>query len=70
MSGNTSGRSAPDGTETARERESTRPELSSGPGVVDLAADDLVARAFAILAEETERWHSARSLNLRPASST
>jgi hypothetical protein len=70
MSSNTSGRSAPDGIETARERDSTGLELSSGPGVGDLAPDDLVARAFAILAEETERLHSARSVNLRPASST
>jgi hypothetical protein len=36
----------------------------------DLQADDLVARAFAILAEEEERWRSARPVALRPGSSS
>jgi hypothetical protein len=35
-----------------------------------LAADpgDLVARAIAILAEETDAWHARRSANLSPGS--
>lgn len=36
----------------------------------DLPADDLVARAFAILAEEEERWRSTRPVALRPGSSS
>lgn len=36
----------------------------------DLQADDLVARAFAILAEEEERWRSARPVARRPGSSS
>jgi hypothetical protein len=65
MSGDTSGRFSPDGTEKARE--GGLQELSR-PGAVDLTADDLVARAFAILAEEEDRWQSARSPQPRSSS--
>jgi hypothetical protein len=68
MSGNTSGLFRPDGMEMAPERGSTRDDDSPGAGLADFAADDLVARAFAILAEERERWDSAPSVNLRPRS--
>jgi hypothetical protein len=57
------------GTGAVRALGSTRGD-PPGAGVVDLQADDLVARAFAILADERERWRSARSVNLRPGSSS
>jgi hypothetical protein len=64
MSGNTSGPFPEAGSEKT---------VDTRTGVAlsrDLQADDLVARAFAILAEEEERWRSARPVALRPGSSS
>ena len=63
MSGNASVLFPPDGTE--KDRDTARGEGSA----LDDSADDLVARAFAILAEEQERWRSARPERLSPGSS-
>ena len=62
MSGNASVLFPPDGTE--RDRETAR----SDGEAVDPSADDLVACAFAIVAEEQERWRSTRSESLPPRS--
>jgi hypothetical protein len=43
---------------------------SRGAQVVALTGDELVARALAILADEKERWHSGRSVNLWPRASS
>ena len=66
MCGETSGPS-PRETEKAPELESTQARsASAGAG----GANDLVEAAFAILAEEEERWRSARAAKLRPESSS
>jgi hypothetical protein len=57
MNGNTSWRFPQDGNEKT-------------PDVADLQPGDLVQRAFAILADEKERWRSARSERLRPGTSS
>jgi hypothetical protein len=59
MSGNASVHFPPDGTEKTLETTARAEALA-----VDPSADNLVARAFAILAEEQERWRSARSASL------
>ncbi|MEP7343806.1 MAG: hypothetical protein ABI877_01005 [Gemmatimonadaceae bacterium] len=45
-----------------------RPDLprSQSALAVDPAADDLLARALAILAEETGRWRARQAANLSP----
>jgi hypothetical protein len=67
MSGNASGNASvrfpPDGSE--KTWGGTSEGLADDP-----SADELVARAFAILAEEQERWRSARSEGLHPWSSS
>jgi hypothetical protein len=68
MSGNTSGHFAPDETEKP-EAEAGRGELP-GAGVLDLSGDDLVARAFAILADEQDRWHSHVPVPIHPGISS
>jgi hypothetical protein len=68
VSGNASGYVAPD--------EPDRPETAPGRGdpvitdVRDLPGDDLVARAFAILAEEQDRWHPGRPAPIQRESSS
>ena len=64
MSANTSGSAPRAGSERTGD---ARTEVALPR---DLEADDLVARAFAILAEEEERWRSARPVALRPGSSS
>ena len=64
MSANTSGSAPQAGSERTGD---ARTEVALSR---DLQADDLVARAFAILAEEEERWRSARPVALRPGSSS